>query len=341
MFEKIWWLKDYWHIIGHTKNLNKKNNFKIKLYGVPLFVYRWNDDKVYTVLDVCPHMKAPLKCVWEGKKIIQCTYHGWQFSDTWDIINIPSSPHLTCKMKAQLFHIQTVEEDGIIYILLNNNSSNTLVTDSFEWTWRSFFTNKIFKTNTDLLIENFMDATHTPIVHNKLIRDDDIKTRHSIEVEDTTHWILVKFSESRENIGGFLSKLFYKKLQISHTDEFLLPNIVRVKYYINSVHRFQADIACNQMSDWKTEAVVRVKYNFWFLNFLLSFIVPFMAKRVLIQDYEITRDQYINRKIFSNIYDTPIDYDYIHKRVQQMRKDVTDWKNMEVKKGIRNITVSV
>jgi phenylpropionate dioxygenase-like ring-hydroxylating dioxygenase large terminal subunit len=40
------------------------------------------------------------------------------------------------------------------------------IDESFNNNWQHSWKKKIFKTNDDLLIENFMDATHTPIAHN-------------------------------------------------------------------------------------------------------------------------------------------------------------------------------
>jgi hypothetical protein len=38
-----------------------------------------------------------------------------------------------------------------------------------------------------------MDATHTPVIHNGLIRDKTTKTLHNIIIEDKKESVLVKF----------------------------------------------------------------------------------------------------------------------------------------------------
>jgi hypothetical protein len=45
-----------------------------------------------------------------------------------------------------------------------------------------------------------MDSTHTPIVHNGIIRTDKIKTKHTIKIEKINNSIIAKFAETKENV---------------------------------------------------------------------------------------------------------------------------------------------
>lgn len=107
----------------------------------------------------------------------------------------------------------------------------------------------MFETDEENLIENFMDATHTPFVHDKIIRDNTKKSTHTIRVIRDKDFLQASFSETTENIGLGMNSFFGNSLKISHTDEFLLPNIVKVDYYINKIHRFQAIIYCTECEE--------------------------------------------------------------------------------------------
>lgn len=70
-------------------------------------------------------------------------------------------------------------------------------------------------------------------------------------------------------------------------------------------------------------------------------MLPYIAKKVLKQDDDITRLQYKNRLTFHNIKDTPIDYDLIHKRVQIARKIVKNGEKRDIKDTSMNINITV
>ena len=56
-----------------------------------------------------------------------------------------------------------------------------------------------------------------------------------MQTSETVH---VGYAETNEKIGLGLDWMLGENLTVSHTDEFLMPNLVRVNYYINKIHRF-------------------------------------------------------------------------------------------------------
>jgi len=315
------------------------------MYGIPVLLWRDESNTIQGVLDVCPHKKAPLNVAVESKNHLRCSYHGWEFAKEGNITNIPSSPHLNKKLKCKLHVLEVQEKHGFIWLLPNRDAHsweellNLRKQDQSKW--KEYVASLDFQTDEESLIENFMDATHTPVVHDKIIRDDSKKSFHSIKVKNTGRGVIAYFGKTVENVWWFLSSLIYKKIQISHSDEFILPNIVLVKYYVNDVYRFQACIACTPVEQGNTRAFLRIQYNFWYLNSILKLILPFVAKKVLKQDFDITKEQYENREIFSDMNDTPIDYDYIHNQVHLIRKKIKEWKEIKAEDNYKNITLRV
>ena len=328
MFDDLGGIKKYWHVIWLSREISQSQSLNRKIYGIPLLISRDLDDNIQGIINVCPHKKALLNFSPEQNTFV-CTYHWWKFSPEWKLSDIPSSPHLVWKMKCNLNRISIKEQYGLVWVMLDeeNKTQEQIINldKKEEKNWRSYTSSMNFCTNEELLIENFMDATHTPVVHNKIIRDDTKKSTHTISVQNTDRWVIAIFGNTQENIAWFFQKIFSKKLEISHSDEFILPNMVLVKYYINGIYRFQAHIACSLIEEGNTQAFIRIEYNFWLLNFFLKLILPFIARRVLQQDFDITKSQYQNRKLFQEMNDNSIDYDYIHTQVHMIRSKVKSW----------------
>ena len=325
MFDKIGGLIKYWYVIALSDELKKGKSFKRNLYQIPLLLWRDEDLKVHALLDICVHRKAPLEVCDFKENHVLCQYHGWKYNGEGSLIDIPSSQHLVQKMKCKVDSYSIIEQNGFIWIYLaTENEKNNLpepLTEVAGKDWKHYQTSMIFETNEELLVENFMDATHTPMVHNKLIRDNDKKVKHTITILQTHETVHVSYAETKEKIGLWLDWILGKNLTISHTDEFLLPNLVRVNYYINKIHRFQAFIACTPLKDGKTIAFVRLSFQFKWFNYLIKMVIPFLAKKVLKQDFIITQKQFVNQQIFKAKSDNNIDYDAMHNKVKKIRNN--------------------
>lgn len=332
MFEKIGGLKNFWYVIGLSKELKKWKFFERNIFDVPLLLWRGNNDEIFCFINVCPHRKAKLMVKNFDTNEVFCQYHGWEFDRNGNISDIPSSPQFAKKLWCKCTTLKTVEKNGFIYIFLGNEEKMWEIPNfENEKNWWNYYTNMMFETDEENLIENFMDATHTPFVHDKIIRDNTKKSTHTIRVIRDKDFLQASFSETTENIGLGMNSFFGNSLKISHTDEFLLPNIVKVDYYINKIHRFQAIIYCTECEEWKTMAFVKISYNFGFLNIFLKIFLPFFAKKVLKQDFDITKTQYENMKKFPNQRENHIDYDFLHNQMRFIRKNIRENKENTTK----------
>lgn len=345
MFEKIGGLTKYWHVIALSNELKKGKSLKRDLYAIPLLIWRDDAMKVHGLLDVCSHKKAPLEVCDFNKNHVLCQYHGWKYNNIGNLIDIPSSQHLVSKMKCKVDSFPMIEQNGFIWIYLDTHNEATFLpeplTEVAGNNWAHYQTSMIFETNEELLVENFMDATHTPMVHDKLIRDNDKKVKHSITILQTAETVHVAYNETNEKIGLGLNLMLGNSHVVSHTDEFLLPNLVRVNYYINKIHRFQAFIACTPLEDGKTIAFVRLSFQFKWFNQLIKLVIPFLAKKVLKQDFIITKKQFSNRQIFQNKQDNNIDYDAMHNKVKKIRSAKMNNTPLNAEPSIQKIDLTL
>lgn len=328
MFEETGGLSKYWHVIALSGELGRGKSIKKIIYGVPLLLWRDRQNQVFAVVDCCAHKKAPLAVSCFEKNEITCPYHGWKYNKKGLLIDIPGSPHINCsKLGGNLQALPAKEEAGLVWICPNSEKSPEQLPLSFghEAAWSHTSLKHLFDTSEELLIENFMDATHTPLVHKGLIRGHGKKTEHHVALICSEESVLAQYAETTEKIGMGLRFLLGKNLRIKHSDEFLLPNLVKVDYFINDIHRFNAVIACNPCTTGKTEAIVRLAFNFgkW-LNPLIKRVLPWLAKKVIAQDFEITSQQYANQQVFAAQKETPIDSDLMHHKVKVMRRAKID-----------------
>lgn len=331
MFDKLGGLKKYWYVVGNSIELKKNQSIKKKIHGIPLLLWRNNSNTIYCLLDICPHKKSPLDVSNYTKNEIRCPYHGWKFDEKGSLIDIPSDSHLTQKIKCKLANYEIKEVNGFIYILLDSSDKTIEPFDtSLEQNakWQYFHTSKIFHTTEELLIENFMDATHTPTIHNKLIRRDSNKTKHQITLTQNDYIIQASYKETVEKIAFGLRFILGKNYVVSHTDTFLLPNIVKVDYYLNGKHRFNALIACTETEEGKVLANIRLAVNFGYLNHFILKILPFATKKVLKQDFDITEKQYTNIKSFSELKTHSVSYDKIFQKVNTLRQNIKEEKTV-------------
>ncbi len=345
MFENIGDLRNYWHVIGMSSELNKGCSLNRKIYGVPLIIWRSNDSNIYALQDVCAHKKAPLELLDYSKNHVRCQYHGWEYNCKGELISIPSSKQLAPKMKCKVANYQVCEQDGLIWILLCDEikevDKNSIQTQIKGKGWSHGFASMVFETSEELLIENFMDATHTAVVHNKIIRSDDKKSIHEVEVSHTSEGVMVKYAPNKVKVGLGLNLMLGRNYEICHTDEFLCPNLVRVNYMFNQNHRFQAFISCTPLQEGKTLAFIRLSFKFGLFNPLLKVIMPYYTNKVLKQDFEITKSQYSNQQIFKSIKENHINCDNVYNKIKKIRRSKINRINSSDSKGVKKFEVNI
>lgn len=325
MFKKLGGLTNYWHVIAFSTELGKGKSKKRMFYGFPILIWRDTHGNISAVADVCSHKRSTLEVADFQKNEIVCPYHGWKYHQNGSLLEIPSSPHLPIdKLKCKLKTYPIIEQDGFVWIYLQseNQSANLPISLEKLKNWGQLNLQYVFETNEELLIENFMDATHTAFIHKGLIRGFAEPIKHQLCVKSNENGVLVEFAETEEKVALGLNYLLGNKLKIRHTDAFLFPNIVKVDYYINEIHRFNAFIACTPLEEGKTKAFVCLSFNFKVLNPIIKLILPYLAKKVILQDYEITKMQYQNQQLFSEQADQCIDADLIHNKVVMLRKSI-------------------
>ena len=124
--------------------------------------------------NICPHkgMKLSLGAVCDDR--LQCAYHGWQFDQSGNCLNIPSlvnpPPNILKISRLKKFPVQ--ERYGMIWVQLEESASNKLPDiPEFEdpaWTY-VIAPPTVFACGFRREIENFLDMTHFAFAHSSTL----------------------------------------------------------------------------------------------------------------------------------------------------------------------------
>ena len=331
--QQIGKLNEFWHVIALSNELRPGKSLKRSLHGFPVLLWRGVDGEVHALQDCCAHRRSPLSVKDYSAGRIVCPYHGWEYDSEGCLVHVPSDPKACERLSCSVPRFNVLEESGFVWILAPSaNASETPPRPDLSAyaSWSSTYRAYKFETSVDLLIDNFMDPTHTALVHDGLIRKSSQITEHEMVISTRAEGVCVDYSEQIEQVGFGMQLLFGNSMRTKHRDEFLAPNLVRVTYAINGTERFIALIACTPLTSEDgsenplTLALIQLRYQFGTLNFLVRPMISMLAKKVLQQDYEITRDQWRNQRVFQQNKEHLMAADAVAARVVGFRNQLKD-----------------
>ena len=224
-------LQNDWHPIAIAEKTLKNSLQSITLLGQSLVLWCDTEGNLHLWLDQCPHrgMKLSLGTIQENQLV--CPYHGWRFKTSGKCSFIPSLPQLldeNLKGKVQQFQVQV--KYGLIWGCLGNPVSEIFPYPEFEETNRRI----IFCGPYDLtasgprIIENFLDMSHFPFVHEGTLGD-----KSKMEIPD---YHVEEFSDDIYGEGVRAKKCFSWQPKASKKSD--QPELVEYAYRV--VHPFSA-----------------------------------------------------------------------------------------------------
>ncbi|MFK7823207.1 MAG: Rieske 2Fe-2S domain-containing protein [Oligoflexales bacterium] len=344
MFEEAGSLKKFWHVCAFSREI-KQAPLRIKIYNTPIVLWRNKSLKICALLDSCPHRASPLSAGNCQDNSISCPYHGWTFDHNGACKSVPcENPRFKFRKKIPAFEIK--EDSGLVWIYLEQNIAAREAPFSLapykNKNWHFIYRKKIFSTSTSQLIENFMDSSHTSFVHQGLIRGISEKTERKVQVLCDDHRVLVSHPEIKEKVGVGGSLILGKNARVTHTDEFILPSIVKVDYQFKPKNRgFLAFIFCTPVTATQTIAHVVIGLRFGALSYLVKPILPIFIHKILNQDEQITRLQQENQNLLGNPEECDAPSDYMHRQVKNLRGQYLsqDHSIEDYRKGTKHFSV--
>lgn len=163
-----------WYVAGFSREITRELSTR-NILGMPVLLYRKEDGGPVALFDRCPHRGMPFS---KGKllgDVVQCGYHGMEFSPDGKCSHIPSGGKIPAAMCVSSYPV--VEKWEWVWIWMGDPAlaDPDLIPDHDELgiTRDGWFSEPGIhlhvKANYLLPFENLVDATHITYLHHGLI----------------------------------------------------------------------------------------------------------------------------------------------------------------------------
>jgi phenylpropionate dioxygenase-like ring-hydroxylating dioxygenase large terminal subunit len=213
-------LANYWHPVAISYEVSDQPR-SFKLLGVPIVLFR-DDEGVVAFKDLCIHRGTALSLGWVENGRITCAYHGWQYDRTGTCTRIPSlRPGHPIPKRARAISYPATEAYGLVWVALEDPAAPLPTWPGDEWNDPSYrgmlAQHYVWRTSSGRAIENFLDFSHFPWVHEGLLGTRDRTVMNPHEVLETPYGLTYTYQQERP--------------PSLHTD--WKPQVVRNDYYVH------------------------------------------------------------------------------------------------------------
>ncbi len=174
--------------IALSAEFKENNSYKAaKVIDTPLLITRGEDGVVRTFINICKHRGAPVCPEGSGRKSkFNCTYHGWMYNNTGDLVNIFKSDTFgdIDKSKIKLTELFCEERSGFIWACLNPeikydlnkwmNGFDAELDDIDLKNWHLFKSIKINGPMWKICWDGYTDGYHHHMVHPETVGKNTI-----------------------------------------------------------------------------------------------------------------------------------------------------------------------
>ena len=174
--------------IALSAELKDNNSYKAtKVIDTPLLITKGEDGVVRTFINICKHRGAPVCPEGIGKKSkFNCTYHGWMYDNTGNLVNIFKSDTFgdIDKSKIKLTELFCEERSGFIWACLNPdikydlnqwmNGFDAELDDIDLENWHLFKSIKINGPMWKICWDGYTDGYHHHMVHPETVGKNTI-----------------------------------------------------------------------------------------------------------------------------------------------------------------------
>ena len=174
--------------IALSAEFKESNSYKAaKVIDTPLLITKGEDGVVRTFINICKHRGAPVCPEGTGKKSkFNCTYHGWMYNNTGNLVNIFKSDTFgdIDKSKIKLTELFCEERSGFIWACLNPdikydlnkwmNGFDAELDDIDLENWHLFKSIKINGPMWKICWDGYTDGYHHHMVHPETVGKNTI-----------------------------------------------------------------------------------------------------------------------------------------------------------------------
>lgn len=174
-----------WHAIAAVRDLKPESITSVRLLGENLLLWRCGD-RFMVWQDYCPHRGARLSMGQITNETLVCPYHGLAYNTVGECVHIPAHPNQQPPTRMHVTSYPCVEHYGFVWVCLGDipplyqreGEPKPITLPPFpEWddpSYRKFLCGPYgYRSSGFRAIENFLDVSHLPFVHDGLLGDRD------------------------------------------------------------------------------------------------------------------------------------------------------------------------
>jgi phenylpropionate dioxygenase-like ring-hydroxylating dioxygenase large terminal subunit len=317
--------KDFWYIVSESKKLKPGEILGRKVLGEWLAVFRDEKGQAVALQDRCLHRSAQISRGTVRNGQLTCPYHGWTYDGEGKVVQVPAEGPEGHKFQNRCAkRFQVLEQDDYVYVRVTDAPSEHILPFEMrhykEKGWKTIRLQYKFKNNVTNCVENFVDIPHTVYVHPKIFRNAKYQ-KFGATVKRENGAVQVEYKNEKDNLGWFSIFLNPKGHEITHRDNFYMPNVTCVEYLFGPNRHFYITSQCVPETDDQTVVYTDLTYNYGFWNFLSGPIVRKQARIIIEQDVEILNNQMETIKRYNDKFSNT-SADVIHVLIESIRDEI-------------------
>ncbi len=314
-------LQNEWYIVCESRRL-KDVPIAARLFATDFVLWRDTHGVAHAAVDRCAHRNAPLSQGSVKAGCLVCPYHGWKYAGSGECQHIPSlAEGRPIPTAARLASRSVCEQDGFVWLCPGEAPAHAprAFPHCDETGWTTFRMRTRFDSNVEACLENFLDCPHTATVHKGWFRNPDPREMDAV-VRKGPDSVAVSF-ENEPTTDSFISRLFYpKNCPLTHTDQFLMPNLSRVDYRFDDRHHFIITSQASPIDEWTTEVSTVITFRYGRIGWLVRLAFEPMSRHIIQQDVDILKLQGSNLRRFDGPAYTHVETDLIALHMQALRR---------------------
>lgn len=302
-----------WFFYDNLKNFGTTPSI-VTILDKQYIGYLDKNDQVVVTLNYCPHRGYPLAKGKIKKQELECSYHGWRFSDNGKCSKIPG-----CKKapNIKLKTFKTYSTEGLVWINIANSDIPFPKIKKLENSVSELNYSYRVKASTYLIIENTLDPLHTSFVHRGWVRSSNRK-KVKIQINVTPNQVeAVYLNEGTQT--GVISKIFSSDEDIG-IGRYVHPGILQLEYRDAKKTKLLITSYLTPVNEFETSVYVRMQYikQPLRLDIFLKPVFNIMIKHVLNQDLVVVEEQQQNLLELDKEHFVSTELDFLNKYLREI-----------------------
>jgi phenylpropionate dioxygenase-like ring-hydroxylating dioxygenase large terminal subunit len=165
-------LRSQWLVVAEGSQIAEGRVLPVNALGIDIVLWRERSE-IHAWRDLCIHRGSKLSLGQVRKGCLVCPYHGWQYNAAGNCVFIPAQPDRLPPLRAKAETFSVCERYGLVWIALETPQGDVPeFSAAQDPNFRSFSLGPYaFDAKGPRLIENFVDISHLPVAHERLLGD--------------------------------------------------------------------------------------------------------------------------------------------------------------------------